>query len=390
MAPMGCGTATARFSPHRYQCVPDLIDTPAVAVVDRLLRTALERGASDLHLDPGEDGVRVRIRRDGALQTIETLPLDLSQHVVGRCKALAELLVYRRDVPQEGRIDAARSGLGCEMRLATYPTLFGERVAVRLDAPGGVPRVLDELGFDDDVYKAVSHAMAQPDGVVLLTGPSGSGKTTTLYSCLRHLQQNGPERTIVTVEDPVERRIDGIVQTEVDQVAGLGFANALRSLLRQDPDVLLVGEIRDRETAAIALEAGLTGHLVASTLHAGSAAEVFARLLEMGVEPFVLTTTVRGVLAQRLLRRTCQNDDCGDDCAQCHGTGYAGRQLVVEWLPMTKELRQAVLARGDGDELADAAAQSGFRTLRDAADQLVERGITDAQEVDRVLGERRL
>lgn len=369
--------------------MPDLIDTPAVAVVERLLSTALERGASDLHLDPGGDGVRVRVRCDGVLQTIETLPAELGEHIVGRCKALAELLVYRRDVPQEGRITAERSGLGCEMRVATYPTLFGERVAVRFDAPGGVSRTLADLGLDDDVYVAVTNTFAQPDGVVLLTGPSGSGKTTTLYSCLRHLQQNGPERTIVTVEDPVERRIDGIVQTETDNVAGLGFAAALRSLLRQDPDVLLVGEIRDRETAAIALEAGLTGHLVASTVHAGSAAEVFARLLEMGVEPFVLTTTVRGVLAQRLVRRVCGCAPSAAECTRCHGTGYAGRQLVVEWLPMTKELRQAVLARGDGDQLAAAAAACGYPTLRESAEELIRCGITNAQEVDRVLGERR-
>ncbi|MCR9247683.1 MAG: GspE/PulE family protein [bacterium] len=377
--------------------MPDVIATPAVALVDRLLRNARERGASDLHLDPGEDGMRVRIRRDGALHTLETLPAELSQHVVGRCKSLAELLVYRRDVPQEGRIGAERSGIGCELRVATYPTLFGERVALRLDAPDGSPCALAELGLEEPVAKAIHHAIEQPDGVVLLTGPSGSGKTTTLYSCLRHLVDHGPERTIVTVEDPVERRLDGVVQTEVDAAAGLDFTRALRSLLRQDPDVLLVGEIRDRETAAIALEAGLTGHLVASTLHAGSAAEVFARLLEMGVEPFVLTTTIRGVLAQRLLRRKCaaagditsDKTSCDDDCDLCQGSGYAGRQLVAEWLPMGPDLRQAVLDRGDGDALAKAAANSGFSTLRAAAERLVERGITDTREVERVLGTRR-
>lgn len=366
----------------------DLIDAPAVAIVERLLLAARDRGASDLHLDPGEGGVRVRMRRDGALQTVESLPAELSQHLVGRCKALADLLVYRRDVPQEGRITAERSGFGCELRVATYPTLFGERVAIRFDAPDGAPRPIAELGLEPEACAALRQAIEQPDGVVLLTGPSGSGKTTTLYSCLRHLVDNGPERTIVTVEDPVERRIEGIVQTEVDPVAGLDFARALRSLLRQDPDVLLVGEIRDRETAGIALEAGLTGHLVATTLHAGSAPEVFARLLEMAIEPFVLTTTVRGVLAQRLLRRLCRADDCGDACSQCQGSGYAGRQLVAEWLPMTPELRQVVLARGDGSDLAAAAANSGFRGLRAAAQQLIERGITDALEVERVLGQR--
>ncbi len=367
--------------------MPDLVDAPAPAVVERLLQSALERGASDLHLDPTEGGVRVRMRRDGALSTVETLPAELSPQLVGRCKALAELLVYRRDVPQEGRIAAARSGIGREVRVATYPTLFGERVALRFDAPDGAPRALTELGLEKEVGKALAHAIEQPDGVVLLTGPSGSGKTTTLYSCMQHLAHHDIERTIVTVEDPVERRLEGVVQTEVDPAAGLGFSKALRSLLRQDPDVLLVGEIRDRETAAIALEAGLTGHLVASTLHAGCASEVFARLLEMGVEPFVLTTTVRGVLAQRLLRRLCDAAPCaGSECPRCHGSGYAGRQLIAEWLPMQPSLRRAVLARSDGSELAAAAADSDFPNLRDAAERLVERGITDYQEVDRVLG----
>ncbi|MFK7740524.1 MAG: GspE/PulE family protein [Planctomycetota bacterium] len=369
--------------------MPETVDAPAVAVVERLLHLAVERGASDLHFDPSEHGVRVRLRRDGVLQTIETLPSELGQHLVGRCKALAELLVYRRDLPQEGRITAERSGQGCEFRVATYPTLSGERVALRLDARQGSPRVLRSLGLEPEVTDALQHAISQPEGVVLLTGPSGSGKTTTLYSCLHHLVHNGPERTIVTVEDPVERRIDGIVQTEVDPAAGLGFARALRSLLRQDPDVLLVGEIRDRETAAMALEAGLTGHLVASTLHARSAAEVFARLLEMGVEPFVMTTTIRGVLAQRLLRKLCAacGNRQGAACEDCQGAGYVGRQLVAEWLPMSPGLRQAILARGDGEALTAAADNSGFASLRDSAEQLLQRGITTQEEVDRVLGQ---
>lgn len=375
--------------------VSQLIDSPAVVAVDRLLDLALARGASDLHLDPSPSGLRVRMRCDGALQTIETLAEPIHAHAVGRLKALAGLLAYRRDVPQEGRLVIEMRGAQHEVRVATYPTLFGERIALRFDAPGGGPRQLTELGLAAAEATALRAAVEQPDGVVLLTGPSGSGKTTTLYSCLHHLQHHGPERTIVTVEDPVERRLDGIVQTEVDEVAGLDFARALRSLLRQDPDVLLVGEIRDRETASIALEAGLTGHLVASTLHAGSAAEVFTRLLEMGVEPFVLTTTIRGVLAQRLLRCVCIRCSRGGaargdaaDCGECHGVGYAGRRLIAEWLPMSDELRAAVLARADGKALAEAAVGSGFARLREAADELVCSGVTDSQEVERVLGTR--
>ena len=360
----------------------------AVEVVDRLLRDARACGASDVHLDPGCDGTTVRMRRDGVLQTTGVLDGVPNPHLVGRCKALADLLVYRQDLPQEGRIAGDRAGLDCDVRVATYPTLFGERVALRLDAPDGAPRELTDLDLDPSVCGALTHAIEEQGGVVLLTGPSGSGKTTTLYSCLHHLTTLGFERSIVTVEDPVERVLPGVVQTEVRPSVGLDFPRALRSLLRQDPEVILVGEIRDRETAAIAFEAGLTGHLVVSTVHAGTAPEVFTRLLEMGVEPFVLTTTVRGVLAQRLLRRVCRHGGNDDEtnCATCSGVGYAGRQLVAEWLTMTSELRDAVLARGDGVRLDAAARAGGYETLRDAAQRLVADGWTDQQEVERVLG----
>jgi type II secretory ATPase GspE/PulE/Tfp pilus assembly ATPase PilB-like protein len=256
-----------------------------------------------------------------------------------------------------------------------------------MDAPEGGAQTLRDLGLPEDVLSALISAVEQPNGVILVTGPSGSGKTTTLYSMLRHLTKTGPKRAIVTVEDPIERRIPDITQTEVNHAAGLTFARALRSLLRQDPEVLLVGEIRDRETAAIALEAGLTGHLVASTIHAGTASQVFARLLEMGTEPFVLTTAVRGVLAQRLLRRRCAEADCGDDCEVCHGTGYAGRCLAAEWLPMSGPLRQAVLARSDGDALAAAAGESGHLSLREQAEALAKKGTTTDEEIQRVLGD---
>jgi len=356
--------------------VPPVVTSPAVEVVERLLRDARARGASDLHLDPRADGVEVTLRRDGVLEPVEVLPAALGPHVVGRLKALADLLAYRTDVPQEGRIGRERSGLGCEVRVATFPTVNGERVALRFDAPEGAPRSLDTLGLAGPILGRLSDALRQPDGVILLTGPSGSGKTTTLYSCLCELLQATPRRSLFTVEDPVERGIDGVTQTQVNPAAGLTFARALRSLLRQDPEVILVGEIRDRETAAIALEAGLTGHLVLSTVHAGTAPQVFARLLEMGVEPFVATTAVRGVLAQRLLRRRCDEDE----------SGYAGRVLAAEWVGMKGPLRSAVLRRADGEELQRAAAQAGFPSLRDEALQLVERGLTDRAEVQRVLG----
>jgi type II secretory ATPase GspE/PulE/Tfp pilus assembly ATPase PilB-like protein len=351
----------------------EAVCSPAVAVVEKLLTDACARGASDLHLDPTEDGVEVTVRCDGVLDRVATIPAELGPRVVGRLKALADLLAYRTDVPQEGRIAAGRAGLGADARVATFPTLLGERVAVRFDAPDGEPRRLDALGLPPDVHAGLASAIREPDGVLLLTGPSGSGKTTTLYSCLRELVATPPRRSLFTVEDPVERRMRGVTQTQVNPAAGLTFARALRSLLRHDPDVILLGEIRDRETAAIALEAGLTGHLVLSTIHAGTAPQVFARLLELGIEPFVATTAVRGVLAQRLLRRR-------------DGSTYRGRVVAAEWLPMTSELRRTVLARGDGEALERAARASGCRSLRDAASALVQRGWTDESEVTRVIG----
>jgi len=347
----------------------------AVDTVARLLRRAHELAASDLHLDPTEEGLVATVRRDGLLEPLETLPIELHPRIVGRLKALADLLAYRTDVPQEGRIPADRTDLGTEVRVASYPTVHGERVALRLEAAAGAPKSLADLGLSDAVRAALERAFDQPEGVVLLTGPSGSGKTTTLYAALGHLLSDGRRRAIVTVEDPVERRVAGVAQTQVDAAAGLGFPRALRSLLRQDPDVILVGEIRDRETAAVALEAGLTGHLVASTIHAGRAHLVFSRLLDLGVEPFVITTAVRGVLAQRLLRRRTADGR------------LEGRVLVAEWLPMSPPLRRAILARGDGETLANAARESGAVPIDEAAAELVRHGVTTTEEVRRVLGD---
>lgn len=369
--------------------MPQTPEAPAVTLVERLVKNADDLGVSDLHLDPCEAGVRVRVRRDGVLEQIEDLPIEVREHLVGRFKALADLLVYRSDVPQEGRIPAARSGIDSDLRVATYPTVFGERVAVRFDAKEAGPVRLEDLGFDEEVRASLEDAIEQPDGVVLVTGPSGSGKTTSLYACLRHLVNADRQRSIVSVEDPIERRVQGVTQTEVDPVSGLDFSRALRSLLRQDPEVLLIGEIRDRETAKIGLEAGLTGHLVLSTVHAGTAPLVFARLLEMGIEPFVLTTTVRGVLAQRLVRKICTQADChdlGTRCPKCRGTGYHGRIPLAEWVPMTPELRKIVLNRGDGEDLTHAAAEAGARSLRDAAEAAIESNTTTEEEVSRVLG----
>jgi general secretion pathway protein E len=352
------------------------ISHPAVLVVKRLLQRAVHLGASDLHLDPTEAGLQVVVRIDGVLEAQEVLPLELGPRIVGRIKALADLLAYRTDVPQEGRISAARSGVDCEFRVACFPTLLGERVAIRLDVPETGPGHVDDLGLPADVEAAYLARLAEPEGVVLLTGPSGSGKTTTLYAGLRHVVGMQPPRSAITVEDPVERRIDGVTQTQVNPAAGLTYARSLRSIMRQDPDVILVGEVRDRETADVVLEAGLTGHLVLSTIHAGTGPQVLTRLLEMGLEPFVVTSAVRGVLAQRLVRRVNEDGD------------YDGRVLVAEWLEITPALRELLHEKPDASEIALAARRHGYRTLQESADRLVEDGVTTREEVLRVLGTR--
>lgn len=364
-----------------------LFKESAIELVNGLLRRAYEISASDLHLIPTDDGLEVLFRCDGELSRLGVIPGKSAATVIGRFKVLADLLVYRSDIPQEGRIPREQCGIESEVRIATYPALLGEKIAVRLDARRGVALELDGIGLSPENRDALAEALAQPEGVILMTGPSGSGKTTTLYSCLNHLVAQPRRRNIVTVEDPVERRIEGVVQTEVNESAGVTYGAALRSILRQDPEVILIGEIRDRATASTALEAGLTGHLIASTVHAGTAPQVFARLMEMGIEPFAMTSVIRGVLSQRLVRRTCAAEPMNHtECSTCGGTGYQGRVLVSEWVAMSDPLRKAVLSRSDCDGLTRAAALSGYRSLHVEGRSLVERGITTQQEVDRVLG----
>ena len=362
----------------------------AVEVIDYLLRHATEFGASDIHVDPAECGLEVRMRTHGTLVPLGVLPAELASTMVGRLKTMAEMQAYKRDVPQEGCIQPEVSGLKGWVRVTTYPTVHGERISLRLDSAGGTHRSLETLGHSSAVRDSLARAFEAPHGVVLVAGPAGSGKTTTLYSCIRHVVAQPVMRTIVTIEDPVERRVPGATQTQINPTSGLTFARALRSVLRQDPDVILVGEIRDLETARIALEAGLTGHLVASTVHAGSAMQVFPRLLDLGIEPFALTASVTGVAAQRLLRRRCTDCDGADSpviCLNCQGSGFAGSCLVSEWLPMSRRIRELINARADSYAIEAAARAAGFRSMHEHAARLVADGTTTLHEVRRVLGE---
>jgi type II secretory ATPase GspE/PulE/Tfp pilus assembly ATPase PilB-like protein len=335
-----------------------------------------------VHFEPLDSGIAVRLRVDGALGTVAELPAELAAQTVARLKVLAGLATYRTEVPQDGRIP--REG-GADLRLATYPTVRGEKAVVRLFARRAEDFRLAALDLPEEVRASLEEALECRDGLVVLTGPAGSGKTTTIYAALQRIAEEGGEsRQVVTVEDPVECLLPGATQTEVNPPAGLTFANCLRSVLRQDPEVIMVGEVRDSQTAALAVEAALTGHLVITTLHAGTAAGVFARLLEMGVEPHMITGVLKLAVAQRLVRRSCGNC-AGKGCADCAGSGLRGRIPIAEALGMTPALRAAVLAGGDLAALRAAAGEGGAVSLRERGRELVAAGATTEAEVQRAL-----
>ncbi len=372
--------AMARAGPER-----------ASRLVEAVLRDAVRRGASDVHLEPTLRAVEVRYRLDGVLHPVAALDRELAPNLVARLKVLAELLTYRVDIPQEGGIREAAGGYGVEMRVGTFPTVHGEKVVVRLFDPTGRLLDLGELGLGPELLAAWTDLLRERTGALLLTGPSGSGKTTTIYACLRYLvRAGGSGRHIVTIEDPVEQLLEGVSQSQARPGTEFDFGRGLRSLLRQDPEVIMIGEVRDAETAGIAVEAALTGHLVLSTLHAGSACGVIGRLLDMGVEPYLLTSGLRAVLNQRLLRRLCPTCSAASatpaGCDACARTGYRGRLLLAELLTLDEPLRQAILARSDTARLEAVADRPGRRTLRAGAAEAVAAGLTTPAEVERVLG----
>jgi type II secretory ATPase GspE/PulE/Tfp pilus assembly ATPase PilB-like protein len=360
----------------------------ATRLVDLVLQDAVRRGASDVHLEPSHSALEVRYRLDGVLHPVAALDRELAPNLVARLKVLAELLTYRVDVPQEGAVRDAAGRYGAEMRVSTFPTIHGERVVVRLFDPSGRVLDLEDLGLAPELLRALADLLRERSGAVLLTGPSGSGKTTTIYACLRHLVRTGGRgRHLVTIEDPVEQVLEGVSQSQARPGTEFDFPRGLRSLLRQDPEVIMIGEVRDPETAGVAVEAALTGHLVFSTLHAGSACGVVGRLLDMGVEPYLLTSGLRAILNQRLVRRVCAAcSGTAADCGPCAGAGYRGRLLLAELLTLDAPLRQAILARSDTATLEAAAGRSGRRTLRQAAAEAVTAGQTTPEEIERVLG----
>lgn len=387
-------------------------EAPVIRLVNGIIGRAVETQASDIHIEPFEDGLRVRYRYDGILHEAETPPGRLAAAITSRIKIMAKLDIAERRLPQDGRIKLAVRGQEVDFRVSTIPSLWGETVVLRVLDRSAVAFDYDRLGMSPPIVASFTRALDLPNGIVLVTGPTGSGKTTTLYTGLLGL--NSIARKIVTIEDPVEYQLRGINQVQVKPQIGLNFASLLRSILRQDPDVIMVGEIRDLETAQIAVQAALTGHLVLSTVHTNSAAATITRLRDMGLEDYLLTAVLRGVLAQRLVRRLCRHCRAPYEappdlvarfdlatraaglglagppvlhhpvgCPECRGTGYSGRQAIAEFLVPDDEIERLIFARAEHTEIERAAIAAGMRTMFEAGVDAALLGETTVEEVAR-------
>jgi len=366
-----------------------------VTIVDELLAKAVETGASDIHFEPGASELTVKFRLDGVLNTVESLPKSISDNVIARLKVLAGLLTYRNDVPQEGRIEISNGRADVfDRRLSIFPTIYGQRAVVRIFYQNAKLADIEQLGFSSPILSTLKQIACASQGVLLATGPAGSGKSTTLAALLRHIQKQFVGKSIVTLEDPVEIRLDGVTQVQITPFGPMNFPTALRSLLRQDPQVLMIGEIRDAETARITIEAGLTGHLLMTTMHSGSASTALLRLLEMGIEPYQVTSSVSAVLNQRLVRRLCEKCKRKTDtdvfepvgCDECFKTGFKGRILIAELVRLDSSLRKAILAKTDTDELEKILGEKGHTAMLDDGLRLIKEGLTTRDELDKVCG----
>ena len=376
----------------------------AVRFVNAIVDRAVKENASDIHFDPEERGLRVRMRIDGMLRDVERPPVEMAPAVIAHLKILANLDISEKRQPQDGRLDLRREARTIDVRVSTFPTIYGEAVVLRLLDRTQKPMTLTELGMNPAVATEFERLFRQPYGILLVTGPTGSGKTTTLNTVIHDIKTD--EKNIVTIEDPVEYRQTGVRHCQVNRKAGITFASGLRAILRQDPDIVMVGEIRDAETAEIAFQAALTGHLVFSTLHTNDAPSALTRLADMNVEPFLISSSVIGILAQRLLRRVCRRcaepyvppDSVlrrlgaqpgtkfrhGIGCPECNDTGYRGRVGAFELLPVDLTVRRMVLEGKSADEIRQLAIKMGMTTLREDAAAKARAGLTSPEEVIRV------
>jgi general secretion pathway protein E len=387
-------------------------EAPIVRLVSLIINRGIELRASDIHIEPFENRLKVRYRIDGVLQEVEAPPARSTAAVISRIKIMAKLNIAERRLPQDGRIQLRAQGKVIDLRVSTVPTLHGESLVLRILDKQRLALDLDILGFDAAQRTRFEKNLTLPHGIILVTGPTGSGKTTTLYAALQIL--NTPEKKILTVEDPVEYQLEGINQIQVKPQIGLNFSDALRAIVRQDPDVIMIGEMRDLETARIAVQSALTGHLVFSTLHTNDAGSSLTRLLDMGVEDYLLTSTLNGILAQRLVRSVCQQckepyepvaelvEELGLDtfsendvitlykavgCDECANTGYMGRTVITEFMLLSESIRRLILARADGAALQQAAVDEGMYTMKMDGLLKAVKGLTTIEEVARVTQE---
>jgi len=384
---------------------------PVIRLVNLIITRAIETRASDIHFEPFEDQFRVRYRIDGVLHDVESPPKRLQAAIVSRVKIMAKLNIAERRLPQDGRIMLRVKGKEIDFRVSSVPTIHGESIVLRILDKSSIVLDIEKLGFPADTMEGFRELIERPHGIILVTGPTGSGKTTTLYCALEKI--NSPEKKIITVEDPVEYQLRGINQIQVKPSIGLTFANALRSIVRQDPDVILIGEVRDSETAEIAIQSALTGHLVLSTLHTNDAPSAITRLIDMGMEDYLLSSTIIGILAQRLVRVACPHcqvpyspdpvvlkemklnkEDLSrfqvsevKGCESCSQTGYWGRQGIFEFLRVTEEIQTLILDKRDSNVIKEAARKQGMRTLREDGWLKVKQGVTTISEVLRVTQE---
>jgi type II secretion system protein E len=386
-------------------------EAPIIRFVNALFFQAVKERASDIHIEPAEKETVIRMRIDGVLHEIIRINKSLHEPIVSRIKVMSRLDIAEKRIPQDGKIKLKVAGKDIDVRVSTLPTIFGERVSLRiLDRTATILKI-EELGMEDDMIEKMKQLIKKTYGMILITGPTGSGKTTTLYACLSEI--NSPGINIITIEDPIEYQLKGINQIQVNPKVGLTFATGLRSILRQDPDVIMVGEIRDGETASIAIHAALTGHLVLSTLHTNDAPSAITRLIDMGIEPYLISSAVFATLAQRLVRKICQKCKVpyepdqkeldlvgltrdqipdgilykGRGCKECFGTGFKGRIGIFELFLIDDEIRELINSKADSMKLKSVGTSKGMRTLREDGILKVIKGITTVQELARVIQE---